>query len=189
MNSLRRNNPIDETLNIYLKQELYNQQQSMNTIKTILLGTGLSLFSFGIQAQKGTVAAGGDATGAGGSVSFSIGQVDYITATGTGGRITQGLQQPYEIFRVGIDDLSIELLSSVFPNPTRDGVTLRVPATAVVADMGYRVYDLIGNLITDKKLEGTDTSVDMISLANATYLLTVYNKEKDITTFKIIKNF
>jgi hypothetical protein len=59
----------------------------------------------------------------------------------------------------------------------------------VVADMGYRVYDLIGNLITDKKLDGPDTAVDMISLANATYLLTVYNKEKDITTFKIIKNF
>jgi len=161
----------------------------MNTIKTILLGTGLTLCTIGIHAQKGTVAAGGEATGSGGSVSFSIGQIDYITATGTGGRITQGLQQPYEIFRVSLDDVSIELLSSVFPNPTRDGVTLRVPANIVLADMRYRVYDLIGNLVIDKKLDGPDTSVDMTSLANATYLLKVYNKEKDITTFKIIKNF
>lgn len=161
----------------------------MNKTKVILLSVGFATGTIALNAQKGTVAAGGDASGAGGSVSFSVGQVDYITATGTGGRITQGLQQPYEIFRVSIDDLSIELLSSVFPNPTRGGVTLRVPSSAVVSDMGYRMYDLTGKLVLDKKLDGPDTAIDMSALSNTTYLLKVYNKEKDITTFKIIKNF
>lgn len=160
----------------------------MNKSKKILFGTSLMLGTLGMHAQKGPVAAGGNATGSGGSVSFSVGQVDYITATGTGGRITQGIQQPYEIFRVSVENLDIELLASVFPNPTREGVTLRIPAGLPHSDMGYRIYDLLGNLVTDKKLDGPDTSVDMITLPNATYLLKVYNKEKDVTTFKIIKN-
>ncbi len=160
----------------------------MKKTKVILLGSGIIFGALSLNAQKGTVAAGGNATGSGGSVSFSIGQVDYITATGTGGRITQGIQQPYEIFRVSVENLNIELLASVFPNPTRDGVTLRVPSGTAIADFSYRVFDLTGKLVAEKKLDGPDTSVDMSPLANATYLLKVYNKEQDVTTFKIIKN-
>ncbi len=160
----------------------------MNKRKSVLLGLSLTLSSAGLYAQKGTVAAGGNATGSGGSVSFSVGQVDYITATGTGGRITQGIQQPYEIFRVSVENMNIELLASVFPNPTREGVTLRVPAGTATSDYSYRIFDLMGKMVTEKKLDGLDTSVDMVSLANATYLLKVYNKEQDVTTFKIIKN-
>lgn len=157
--------------------------------KEILLGLGLVVASYGVSAQKGSVAAGGEASGSGGSVSFSIGQVDYITATGTGGRITQGIQQPYEIFRVSIDEnMTVELLSSVFPNPTRNSVTLRVPQGTVLNDMGYRLFDITGKLVLDNKLYGNDTPIDMESLSNTTYLLKVYNKETDITTFKIIKH-
>ena len=48
-------------------------------------------------AQKNTISAGGLATGAGGTVSYSIGQIDYISATGTGGTANQGLQQPLRV--------------------------------------------------------------------------------------------
>jgi hypothetical protein len=160
----------------------------MNKSKKILFGTGLVLGTLGMHAQQNTVASGGEAIGLGGSVSFSVGQIDYITATGSGGRMTQGIQQPFEIYPVGVNDLKIELLASVFPNPTRDGVTLRIPADMSVSDMGYRIFDLLGNLVMDKKVEGLDTVIDMADLSNATYLLKVYNKENDLTTFKIIKN-
>ena len=46
-------------------------------------------------AQQGTVSSGGVAVGAGGSATYSIGQVNYITVTSAGYRITQGLQQPF----------------------------------------------------------------------------------------------
>ena len=55
------------------------------------------MFYFTTSAQQNTVASGGMATGSGGSVSYSIGQIDYITATGTGGTASQGVQQVYRL--------------------------------------------------------------------------------------------
>ncbi|MHC1706606.1 MAG: T9SS type A sorting domain-containing protein [Bacteroidales bacterium] len=66
-------------------------------MKKIVLFLGCCLLGWGttdLLAQQGNVAAGGLATGAGGSASYSIGQMDYLSATGTGGSLIQGLQQP-----------------------------------------------------------------------------------------------
>jgi hypothetical protein len=51
----------------------------------------------GLYAQSGTVTSGGQSTGTGGAVSYTIGQVAYNLGAGTGGIITEGLQQPAEI--------------------------------------------------------------------------------------------
>ena len=59
----------------------------------LLLGLGLT----GVQAQTSVNATGGDASGGGGSVSYSVGQVVYTTHTGTSGSVAEGVQQPYEI--------------------------------------------------------------------------------------------
>lgn len=66
-------------------------------MKRIILLLGCCLLGWGtttLIAQQGNVAAGGVATGTGGSVSYSIGQVDYLSAFGTNGAINQGLQHP-----------------------------------------------------------------------------------------------
>jgi hypothetical protein len=66
-------------------------------MKKVLFLLGFCLLGWGttgLMAQQGFVATGGDATGAGGSVSYSIGQVDYLSAEGSGGFINQGLQHP-----------------------------------------------------------------------------------------------
>ena len=83
--------------------------------KTTLLIPLCTLLSAPIFAQKNTVASGSVAIGAGGTVSYSIGQTDFIAATGGGGRITQGVQQPYEIFVVtGIEKKDIPHLFDRF---------------------------------------------------------------------------
>lgn len=46
-------------------------------------------------AQRGCVAAGGVATGPGGSMSYSTGQVDYLRYSSPQGSISLGLQQPF----------------------------------------------------------------------------------------------
>ena len=43
-----------------------------------------------IQAQQAALASGGNATGSGGRAGYSIGQIDYITATGSNGSVSQG---------------------------------------------------------------------------------------------------
>jgi hypothetical protein len=62
-------------------------------------------FTFKLSAQQSTNTAGGNATGTGGTVSFSVGQINYTTNIGTGGSACQGVQQPYEIYAVtSVDD-------------------------------------------------------------------------------------
>jgi hypothetical protein len=66
-------------------------------MKKIILFLGCCLLGWGttdLLAQHGNVAAGGQATGAGGTASYSIGQVNYLTASGNNGSLIQGLQQP-----------------------------------------------------------------------------------------------
>jgi hypothetical protein len=62
----------------------------------ILLST-LTFSLSTIHAQEAIPAGGGNASGSGGSASYSVGQVVYTTNTGTNGSAAQGVQQPYEI--------------------------------------------------------------------------------------------
>jgi hypothetical protein len=50
-----------------------------------------------INAQETISPGGGNATGSGGSVSYTIGQVAYGAFSGTTGSVIQGIQQPYDI--------------------------------------------------------------------------------------------
>ncbi|WP_228479065.1 hypothetical protein [Flavobacterium soyangense] len=57
-------------------------------------------------SQESVTASGGNATGTGGSSSYSIGQITYTSQTGSGGNITLGVQQPYEIVTLGNEDFA-----------------------------------------------------------------------------------
>lgn len=147
----------------------------------------LILTSSGLNAQNGPVSAGGNAIGSNGSVGYSIGQVDFITASGSGGTTTQGLQQPYEIFVVGIDnDPNIILELYAYPNPTAYQVNLKTENWKT-EDLFYQVYDQNGGLLMQHKLVGSITVVPLQELPSATYFLNVYDKNAEIKSFKIIK--
>ncbi len=87
------------------------------------------LFSFSMKAQTShqvLSATGGDASGSGGSVAYSVGQIVYTTSTGTSGSVAQGVEQAYEISSVGIKETALNISLSIFPNPTSDFLTLKV---------------------------------------------------------------
>ena len=76
--------------------------------KTFISAAFLLLGLGGLHAQESVNSSGGEATGTGGTASYSVGQVVYTTATGTNGSVAQGVQQPYEISTtVGINETSI----------------------------------------------------------------------------------
>jgi hypothetical protein len=147
-----------------------------------LLGWGASS-SF---AQQGTVSAGGTASGTGGTVTYTIGETNYINTTGSGGTITQGLQQPFEI-TVGIEEITLPVEVSLFPNPTNEYVVLSV-AAGDVNDLSYQLYDMQGKLLEDNKLNDTHTNIAMTNYASATYFIKVLNSKNESKEFKIIKN-
>ena len=60
----------------------------------------LGLVLTGLQAQTSVNATGTNASGSGGTVSYSVGQVVYTNNTGTNGSVAQGVQQAFEILVV-----------------------------------------------------------------------------------------
>ena len=105
----------------------------------LLLGLGLT----GLQAQTSINTAGSKAAGSGGTISYSIGQIDYQTHTGTNGSVAEGVQQPYEISVVNATEetIDIKLSVSVFPNPATDYLTLEVKDTDY-SKLRFQLFDM-----------------------------------------------
>jgi hypothetical protein len=154
---------------------------------TAFLFLGLGLLS--LQAQESIPASGGVATGSGGTTSYSVGQVVYTTNAGTTGTVSQGVQQPFEISVVTQikNAENIKLEAMVYPNPTKEFVKLKVESYKV-ENLIYEIYNINGKLLQSKKIENEETNIEMKSFAGSTYFIKVMQKEKEIKTFKIIKN-
>lgn len=143
----------------------------------------------GLQAQEAIPASGSIASGSGGSVSYTIGQVFFNTGTGINGSVAEGVQQPYEILvMVGIEEADgINLICRAFPNPVTDHLILEVE----FLDYGkyfFKLYDMLGRLLVTQNLTDIRTTIPMQNLPPATYFLNVTVNQKVVKTFKIIKN-
>ena len=146
------------------------------------------LFAIGIfclRAQQSSNAAGGNATGSGGSASYSVGQVVY---TGLPGSSNQGVQQPYEFFTVGIDEnKDINLSMVVFPNPAQSVLNLKIE-NQVFEGLSYQLFDVTGQQLLDQQIYNQLTAIQITKLPAGTYLLRVGDSKKVLKTFSIIKN-
>lgn len=141
-----------------------------------------------LSAQQSVAAAGGDASGAGGSVAYSVGQVVYTAYAQGGAQIVQGVQQPYELFTVGTEGPSdLALHYTVFPNPTAATVTLSVADVDWTA-LSFALFDEQGRLILQQKLEGESTRIPLEGQNAGLYFLKIQDKLQTLKTFKIVKN-
>jgi hypothetical protein len=153
----------------------------------LLLVTGL-LWAGLAQAQESANASGGDATGSGGTVAYSIGQIVYTTNTGSSGSVAQGVQHAYEIFSVGIKETTLNISLTAFPNPTTENLTLQI-SDYNNEKLAFQLYDLQGKLLTSGLVTAQQTQINTASLPSATYFINVVNQEnKKVQSFKIIKN-
>ena len=151
----------------------------------LLLGLGLT----GLQAQTSVNATGTNASGSGGTVSYSVGQVVYTTNTGASGSVAQCVQQPFEISVVtGIEEAKgINLSVSAYPNPTTDYLTLSI-SEFEISNLTYQLYDISGKLLQSEKITGNQTNIVMSNLVPANYFVKVIAGNQLIKEFKIIKN-
>jgi hypothetical protein len=148
----------------------------------LLMGLG------GLHAQEAIPASGGEASGAGGTVSYSVGQVAYTTNSGSNGSVAQGVQQPYEISTtVGIEVKDILLELSVYPNPTTHFLNLLIE-NEEWKNLTYQLFDIQGNLLESNQLISNNTTIKMEGLPKSSYFLKVADDQRMVKTFKIIKN-
>jgi hypothetical protein len=139
-------------------------------------------------AQETIPATGGNASGTGGSSSYSIGQVFFNTISGSNITVAQGVQQPFEISVVTVlpdfKDISLECI--VYPNPTSGSVKLLFGSFDVDSP-GFRLYDAKGVLLQDKSIVSRETEISMENLPSSVYYLKVLSNKIEIKVFKIVK--
>lgn len=148
------------------------------------------LFGYGpaILAQSTVASAGGDASGDGGSVSYTVGQIVYTTSSGPDGSVLQGVQQPYEIWIItGFDYTQNILLECViFPNPTTHHVVLKLK-NYDMENVSFHLFNINGKLLEHKKVVDHETTIQMDHLKPATYFLRIFKENEVVKTFKINK--
>ena len=145
-------------------------------------------FCISLHGQGTIPATGGNASGSGGSVSYTVGQVLYNTLAGTNGTEAQGVQQPYEISVVTAikNTEEINLECSVYPNPT-SGLVKLVFKSPDYENLRFRLYDINGVLLQDMKVESMETEISMEKLLSSFYFLKVIKNNMEVKVFKIVK--
>ena len=148
------------------------------------------LASGGLYAQEATVSSGSKATGPGGTVQYTVGQVVYMEANGESGAIAHGTQQPFVIEAVtAIENHNIDLFYSMYPNPTSDYIILEFKQKSIDLNGSYySIHDTNGSLIMKKELKETRTQIPMKELPASTYIITTHVNNNVAKTFRVIKN-
>ena len=106
---------------------------------------------------------------------------------GTDGNTNQGVQQPYEIYSVGIDESMTTISLITYPNPTTDYLVLEFTDYSN-EKMEYHLIDLNGKTIIKNSISSSKTQIDLNTYSKGIYFIKIIKELKEIKTFKIIKN-
>lgn len=155
-------------------------------ISSIIL---LGLWSVQGYAQEGISTVGADLNNTGGSVSYTIGQPCYKVQSDGTSSITQGVQQPFEISVITDLDqrkaISLQLIA--YPNPIRDYLQIKIEQ-GNYSNLTYKLFDLQGLLIQEDKIVEGEARLNAYDLVPSTYIVKVFAENREVKTFKIIKN-
>ncbi len=151
----------------------------------------VGLIPLSVNAQQSVNTTGGDVSNATGSVAYSIGQIAYSSYSDADGNISEGVQQPHEIYIItSIAELTdSELSLSVFPNPVEDKLRLTITGNEAYPLTGhqFQLLDITGKTIKAGGINEESTLIDMGDLLPGIYFLRVNANNQNIGHFKIIK--
>jgi len=163
----------------------------LRKITTIVLSMFLitGLCQLDLHAQQSVNATGGEASGSGGTSSSTVGQIACQTHWAKDAYLAEGVQQPYEISVItAIDEASdISLSLKAYPNPASKYLVLDV-GDYQNSFMSYKLYDLSGQCVQQADISKVQSTINMAQLPAGAYLLKVIDRNKELKTFKIIKN-
>jgi len=160
----------------------------MKIMLKLLLFLMLAGFTnFQLFAQQDVLSASADATGDGGTVSWSVGQVAYSAWSGADGSLTEGVQQPYEIFHIeGIQEFDSGPGCTVSPNPTTGKISMKF-SDPDLKNLTFHIYDIEGISVYNAAIEDKEVSVNMDNLKPSSYFLVILKNDLPVKTYKIIK--
>lgn len=133
-------------------------------------------------------ASGENASGEGGSSSYSVGQVFVQRSENDSVYLMEGIQQPLEINTYVLFEAIGEIaLVDIFPNPFIGEVYLKMTSLGI-GSADCRIYDVRGNLHSEQKVfEGINT-LNLSGYAQGEYLVEISLLERKIFIGKVIKH-
>ena len=139
---------------------------------------GLNTFAF---SQYAFVSAGGDEQNNSGTISYSIGQI----AQEYQNKVHQGVQQPYEWFRVSTDVKGYENPPfTVFPNPFQGDLTIE---SAVSRSFEYRVVSTTGKVVAKGSSNSKIKRISLPPLSDNIYFLEILWANNKSVKLKLTK--
>lgn len=155
---------------------------NITKITGMLILTITGLYS---HAQSGFVSSGGDYNGTGGTVNASVGQVSYSSNAAANGNSNEGIQQPIEIYRyTGISEEEVFSIS-LYPNPSVDFVYIEQDNAR--ENLTAKIMDSQGKQVKLVQIQDELTQINIESLSNATYIISIYSDTLLLTSHQFIK--
>ena len=159
--------------------------------KQLFLISGILLMAAAVCAQSAIVPVGGDAQSNGGSVSYTVGQIAVQTSSNSTGSVSvaEGVQQPYEIMTVGVNNYpQITLNAMVYPNPTENIAQLQLNGFEIpVGGLHATLYDGNGKLLQNIPVTDDLTTFQIGHYATGTYYLELRDGKRLLKTFKVVR--
>lgn len=140
-------------------------------------------------AQSGFVATGGNTQmDDGKSLSYTIGQIDYVNLIQSGKMVVNyGLQQPYEISAITPTTFVFEGMDiTFFPNPTHSDINIRLGQMSD-NELSYTLIDIQGRILKKGVLVEGLQSISTVSLLPGNYLIRLSTSQNESFTFKFVK--
>ncbi len=151
----------------------------------------MTAFVVAVNAQSAIVPVGGDAQNNTGSVSYTVGQIAVATVSSDGGSVSvsEGVQQPYEIMTVGVNNYpQITLNAKIYPNPTDNMAQLELNGFEIPnGGLQAYLYDANGKLLQTILVTEDITVFHIGYYATGNYLLEVKSEGRSLKTFKVIR--
>lgn len=140
-------------------------------------------------AQSAIVPVGGNAQSSSGSVSYTVGQIAVQTSSDGSVSVAEGVQQPYEIQTVGVDEYpQIVLNAVVYPNPTENVAQLQINGFEIpVGGLRATLFDGNGKRLQVIPVTEDLTTIQIGHYATGTYYLELRDGKRLLKTFKVVR--
>lgn len=154
----------------------------------VLLSSACILIGALTSAQQAILPAGHDVAGTSGTLSYSIGQIDFrFVADGTGS-MAQGVQQPYEWLLLAVDAAAGGAIqAALLPNPAMEQATIALTG-AFASPLRYELRDTQGRLLRQGSIATSSITLPLSGLPPAAYHVCVLEADRPLSTFQLIKN-
>jgi hypothetical protein len=139
-----------------------------------------------VKGQQAVIATGKDASGASGSIAYSVGQNAY-SMKGSNREISEGVQQPYEIQTLTVgENPAKEPNITLYPNPVNSYLFIDF-INNDYHNSQFVLFDGQGKLIKKGPINDKKYELNLMELPSAVYFIQIIKDSRMIKSFKIIK--